>query len=63
MEKGFTWAMPDVKLISSLAETSFHFQTTDGKKDVFRFARILGLENQKVAFDMVNFFKERLGAR
>lgn len=51
-----------MQLISSLTETSLHFKTTNGKKDVFRFQRIAGLDNQKVAVDMVNFYKERLGA-
>ena len=54
---GFKYAPPDIKLISSMAETTLYIKTKDGKKREFRFANILGLDNKQVPVEIMETLK------
>jgi len=57
---GFKYAPPDIKLISSMAETTLYVKTKGGKKREFRFPNILGLDNKQVPVEIMEALK--LGA-
>lgn len=54
VHKGYKNAPLDMKLLSSLAETSLYVWTRDGKKRAFRFLLIAGLKKKEVAISLLH---------
>lgn len=53
VHKGYKYAPLDMKLLSSLAETTLYIRTKDGKKRAFQFPLIAGLKNKEVAVQIM----------
>jgi hypothetical protein len=57
VHKGYKYAPLDMKLLSSLAETSLYIKTKDGKKRALRFPVIMGLNNKEVPVQIMETLK------
>ncbi len=57
VHKGYKYAPLDMKLLSSLAETSLYIRTRDGKKRALRFPLIAGLKNKEVPVQIMETLK------
>lgn len=59
-EEGFKYAMPAQKALSKAAEHSIVLKTGDGRKHVFRFGNIMGMENRDCPDRMLEFINRKL---
>jgi hypothetical protein len=57
VHKGYKYAPLDMKLLSSMIETSLYIRTRDGKKREFRFPVIMGLNNKEVPVRIMETLK------
>ena len=57
VHKGYKYAPLDMKLLSSMAETSLYIRTRDGKKRALSFPMIAGLENKEVPVRIMETLK------
>jgi hypothetical protein len=57
VHKGYKYAPLDMKLLSSMVETSLYIRTRDGKKRAFRFPLIAGLNNKEVPVQIMETLK------
>jgi hypothetical protein len=57
VHKGYKYAPLDMKLLSSMAETSLYIRTRDGKKRAFRFPVVMGLNNKEVPVQIMETLK------
>jgi hypothetical protein len=55
--EGFEYAPIDIKLLSSMVETSLYIKTKDGGKKAFRFPVVLGLNNKEVPVEIMETLK------
>jgi hypothetical protein len=59
LEEGFKYAKPTQQMLSKMSEHSLYIKTTSGDKVVFRFPKILGVDNLNVPNLMVEYMEGR----